>query len=186
MKLRKELSALTRANADLYIFLGGPRIPLRDVEEVLKKPFYIVTGKYDDIYVAKSTRATGRSLDAHVITLDQYTLAGINGVDPHYCISRVAELLHSMSSSNVLIFSCMPALGYCDTVDRLNIRVGLPELTEFISNVKPRLFVSLGSRDCVEFYGSTQLAVMSKHTKHLDVDLNPLDLPSHNPGVFTV
>lgn len=173
MKLKKDLAALTRVNTDLYVFLGGPRIPFRDVEEIIEKPFYVVTGKYDDIYVTKTARVTGKLLDAQVITLEQYSLVGINGADPHYCISRVRELLRDAGLSNVLVFSYMPALGYCDTVAKLNVRVGLPELAEFINDVKPRLFVSLGNEDCTKFCEGLQSVVISANTRYLDLNLSP-------------
>lgn len=172
MKLKKNLIMLTRVRADLYVFLGGPRIPFSDIEAILSKPFYVVTGKYDDVYVIKTARAAGKLLDANVIAVGQYSLAGIGGIDPHYCISRVRGLLHSTSPSNVLVFSYMPALGYCDTVAKLNVRTGLPELKEFVDSVKPRLFVSLGNDDCSKFCEGLQLVVVSQNTEYLDLDLS--------------
>ena len=170
---------------EAYVFLGGPRLPLGHVNAVLGSPFYVVTGKYDDIYVTKAARDLGRLLDARVLDLGRYHMVGIGGIDPHYCVSKALKLLSDIDTREVLVFSYLPAMNWCDLVPRLNVRAGLPELSDFIERVKPRLFVSLGSESCCKLSGGIKVITMSASDTYLDINLDS-DLPSHDPGVLTV
>lgn len=185
VKTRRELSVLMSEGVEAYIFLGGPRLPLRHINEILRSSFYIVTGKYDDIYVTKVARDLGRLLDAQVLDLGGYRMVGIGGIDPHYCISKVLKLLSNIDTREVLVFSYLPAMNWCDLIPVLNVRTGLPELSDLIKRVKPRLFVSLGSESCCRLSEDIKVITMNASAVYLDINLDS-DLPSHDPGVLTV
>lgn len=170
LKLLKELYSYVSRDVSTYVFVGAPRIPLYHISTILKN-FFIVTSKHDDIYVTKTARSLGVLLDAHLIDLGEYLIAGVGGIDPWHAISRLRELL-SNQKRKVLLFSYFPAYGICDFVPELRIRLGLLELKDFIDYVRPSVFACLSSVECYTRYGETRIYSLSKDALFLDLRLD--------------
>ncbi|MGC8974692.1 MAG: hypothetical protein ACP5KB_00670 [Thermoprotei archaeon] len=170
LKSSKELYSYVDKNIDAYVFIGAPKLPLYRVSTTLKN-FFIVTSKYDDVYVTKTARNTGVLLDARVISLSNYLIAGVGGIDPWYAIMRLRELLGNQTRSKILLFSYFPAYGVCDYLPELSVKSGLAELRNFLDHIKPYVFISLGSVECGTRYGETNVYTLSRETPFLDLKL---------------
>ena len=137
----------------------------------LLRNFFIVTSKYDDIYVTKTARNSGVLLDACVINLGNYLVAGVGGIDPWNAIKKLRESLSNQLRKRILIFSYFPAYGLCDFIPELRIKSGLIELRDFLDYVKPYMFVSLSNVSCYTHYGETHIHSIGRDTLFLDLNL---------------
>ncbi len=167
-KHSRELRSYSCGDFKAYIFIGAPRIPLHHVSAFLRN-FHVVTSKCDDIYVTKTARSLGILLDANVVDLGNYLIAGVGGVDPWHSILRLRELLRNQQGKRILLFSYFPAHGLCDSIPELGVRSGLPELRNLIDEVKPYVFISLSSLDCIVHHNETEIHSISKNTLFLDL-----------------
>ncbi|MEO3993362.1 MAG: hypothetical protein QN229_03510 [Desulfurococcaceae archaeon TW002] len=170
LKLLKELHPYVSKDVSTYVFIGAPRIPLYHISTILKN-FFIVTSKHDDIYVTKTARNLGVLLDANLINLGDYLIAGVGGIDPWHAISRLRELL-SNQERKILLFSYFPAYNICDFMPELRTRLGLLELKDFLDYIKPSVFVCLSNVECYTRYGETRIYSLSKDTLFLDLVLD--------------
>ncbi|PUA32440.1 MAG: hypothetical protein B7O98_07240 [Zestosphaera tikiterensis] len=173
VKSRKDLMKLTEddTNYDLTLLLSGPKIPLPELIKAFKEPVYLVTSKFDDIYISKLSRSLGILLDGTFVDLGNVSLGGIGGIETYQNIARLIQLHTTLGKSKAIITSYFPPKGFGDRLRSLNVRVGLPEITQVIYEVKPSYFISLGLEDYVGMI-NTSTAIILNERKVFTTSLN--------------
>ncbi len=164
IKSRKDLMKLSEDSMeyDLTLFLGGPKIPMPELIKKFKEPTYLVTSKYDDIYVSKLSRSLGILLDGTFIDLNNVSLGGIGGIETFQNIMRLLQLYRTLRTSKTVLVSYFPPKGFGDYLKNQNVRIGLLEIVHAVREIKPAYLISLGIEDYIGTINESTVVVLSE------------------------
>ncbi len=140
-ELRKLLRLLLNAGTEAAILLGFPNIPLIKPPAAETMKTLVVTSMLNDIQVTKKGRKHSILLDGEVKEINEVTVGGVGGIDPHQNIDAVIK---NREKPEVIV-SYFPAKGCGDYIPQLNVRKGLGELKELINHVKPATLITGGT-----------------------------------------
>ncbi|MCI4396426.1 MAG: hypothetical protein GU347_02600 [Desulfurococcales archaeon] len=108
-----------------------------DLLKEMSEKLVFVPGNMDDVGVSKAFSREGLNIDANVIEIGGYVIAGIGGMSFYSSFTRVKELLpFYKGNKKILILSHHPPLSSKTDLALGKIHAGLPELRELDEEFK--------------------------------------------------